>query len=95
MVTHQFSSLSRVPRSPVFPLGALKDKVGESRGTNKEPLHAPAPSPPHQGELTYGGTLWPRESRGPLQAWEALKWNQKSLLTPLARLSSAPHDDKS
>lgn len=27
--THQFSSLSRVPRTPVFPLGALGDKVGE------------------------------------------------------------------
>lgn len=29
-VSHQFSSRSRVPTLPVFPLGALRDKVGES-----------------------------------------------------------------
>lgn len=29
-VTHQFSSLSRVSRAPIFALGTLRDKAGES-----------------------------------------------------------------
>lgn len=77
--THQFSSLARVPRTPILPLGALGNKVGERRSMTQESPHSPA-SPqasPNQGVLTYRGTLWPRKSRRALQTWEALKWNQK------------------
>lgn len=40
--THQFSSLARVPRTPIFPLGALGNKIGERRSMTQESPHSPA-----------------------------------------------------
>lgn len=91
---HQFSSLSRVPRSPVFPLWALRGKVGRVETHRVSLLPAPPPNPPpQQGELTYRGTLWSREPRRALQTWEALKWKPKSLSHSCLPPTPDPHND--
>jgi hypothetical protein len=66
-VTHQFSSLSRVPRYPIFPLRTLGNKVRRNEDLELEPPH-PVPFP-HQPRVRVtsltGGPFGPGNPGGP------------------------------